>query len=100
MRYLVPIILYIGLTAYVIADIAQRRDVEPYGVSKLLWVLIVLFAPFIGPAAWLIAKFINRPAGGGGRGGPRTPRPPDDDPNFRLWIDEQKWRKRRGGGRN
>ena len=48
MRYLLPMLLYIGLTAYVIADIAQHRDEEPYRLPKVLWVLIVLFAPYVG----------------------------------------------------
>lgn len=95
MRYLLPMILYIGLTAYVIADIAQHRDVEPYRLPKVLWVLIVLFAPFVGAAAWLIAKWTNRPTPGAGR---YYPRPPDDDPEFRTWLNEQERRRRQERG--
>jgi hypothetical protein len=97
MRYLLPTILYIGLTAYVIADIAQHRDVEPYRLPKVLWVLIILFAPFVGATAWLIAKWTNRPTPGTGR---YYPGPPDDDPEFRVWLNEQERRRRQERGDN
>lgn len=97
MRYLLPMILYIGLTAFVIADIAQHRDEEPYRLPKVLWVLIVLFAPYVGAAAWLLARWTNKSSG-------TRPRDygaygPDDDPNFRVWLNEQERRKRQEGGR-
>jgi len=94
MRYLLPMILYIGLTAFVIADIAQHRDQEPYRLPKTLWVLIVLFAPFVGALAWLFAKWANptsRPPTGGYRQSN-----PDDDPAFRVWLNEQERRRKLG----
>ena len=96
MRYLLPMVLYIGLTAYVIADIAQHRDAEPYRLEKTLWVLIVLFAPFVGAAAWIIAKMTNRPTQSPGRGFRGAP---DDDPNFKVWLNEQERRRRQDGGK-
>lgn len=97
MRYVLPMILYVGLTAYVIADIAQHRDAEPYRLPKMLWVLIALFAPFVGPAAWIFTKLNNRPTPGAGR---NYPRPPDDDPSFRTWLNEQERRRRQNGGKD
>lgn len=94
MRYLLPMLLYIGLTAYVIADIAQHRDEEPYRLPKVLWVLIVLFAPYVGALAWLFARWSNpssRPPARGSR-----PSNPDDDPAFRVWLNEQERRRRNG----
>lgn len=96
MRYLIPMILYIGLTAFVIADIAQHREAEPYRLPKTLWVLIVLFAPFVGALAWLFAKWAN-PSSGPSAGGYRAPNP-DDDPAFKVWLNEQERRRRRRDG--
>jgi hypothetical protein len=97
MRYLLPMILYIGLTAYVIADIAQHRDEEPYRLPKVIWVLIVLFAPYVGALAWLYTRWSNpsRPSRSSGYRGPN----PDDDPAFRVWLIEQERRKRQEGGK-
>lgn len=94
MRYLLPMILYIGLTAYVIADIAQHRDEEPYRLPKVLWVLIVLFAPYVGALAWLVARWSN-PSPRRPSGGYRAPNP-DDDPAFRVWMNEQERRRKLG----
>lgn len=94
MRYLLPMVLYLGLTAYVIADIAQHRDEEPYRLPKVLWVLIVLFAPYVGALAWLVARWRN-PAPGRPAGGYRAPNP-DDDPAFKVWMNEQERRRKLG----
>jgi membrane protein implicated in regulation of membrane protease activity len=95
MRYLLPMVIYIGITAFVIADIAQHRDQEPYRLPKVLWVLIVLFAPYVGAAAWLIARWTN-PSSRPPAGGHRAPNP-DDDPAFKVWLNEQERRKNMGG---
>lgn len=93
MRYL-PVVLYIGLSVYAFVDIAQHPSAEPYRLPKGVWVLIVLFAPFVGAVAWIISKWVN-----GGEG--RRPRPssgaPDDDPAFRVWLNEQERRRRHEG---
>ncbi|NTV39995.1 MAG: PLDc_N domain-containing protein [Demequinaceae bacterium] len=94
MRYLLPMLLYIGLTAYVIADIAQHRDEEPYRLPKVVWVLIVLFAPYVGAMAWLIARWSN-PAQAPRSGGNRA-LSPDDDPAFKVWLNEQERRRKLG----
>ena len=96
MRYLLPMLLYIGLTAYVISDIAQHRDEEPYRLPKVLWVLIVLFAPYVGALAWLYARWSN-PSQPPRSNGYRAPNP-DDDPAFKVWLNEQERRKKQDGG--
>lgn len=95
MRYLLPMVIYIGITAFVIADIAQHRDQEPYRLPKVLWVLIVLFAPYVGAAAWLIARWTN-PSSRPPAAGYRAPNP-DDDPAFKVWLNEQERRRKLGG---
>ena len=95
MRYLL-ILLYIGLTAYVIADIAQHKDAEPYRLPKVLWVLIALFAPVVGALAWLFARWSN-PSSRPPSGGYRAPNP-DDDPGFKAWLNERERRRKRRDG--
>lgn len=99
MRYLLPMILYLGLTAYVIADIAQSREEEPFRMPKVLWILVVLFAPFVGAGAWILAKWMNRGGGSGGGQPRRAPSAPDDDPEYLTWLAEQERRRRQEGGR-
>ena len=93
MRYLLPMLFFIGLTAFVIADIAQHRDQEPYRLPKVLWVLIVLFAPYVGALAWLFAKWSNPSSRSPRSGGYRAPNP-DDDPDFKIWLNEQERRRK------
>ncbi len=97
MRYLIPMVIYLGLTAYVIADVAQHRDEEPYRMPKVLWVLIVLMAPYVGAGAWIIVKWVNR-----GSRGEERPRyaSPDDDPDYLMWLNERERRRRQQGGRD
>ncbi len=95
MRYLLPMLFYIGLTAFVIADIAQHRDQEPYRLPKVLWVLIVLFAPYVGAIAWLFAKWSNPSSRSPRPGSYRAPNP-DDDPAFKVWLNEQERRRKLG----
>ena len=99
MRYLLPMILYLGLTAYVIADIAQSREEEPFRMPKVLWILVVLFAPFVGAGAWILAKWMNRGGGSGGGQPRRAPAAPDDDPEYLKWLAEQERRRRQEGER-
>ena len=96
MRYWLPALIAIGLTIYAIADIAQHPQAEPYRLPKVVWILVVLFAPIVGAVSWIIAKFIA-----GGSGGSLVydePTAPDDDPAFKAWLDERERRKRRRGG--
>ena len=90
--YAIPLVLAI----FAIVDCLQTPDEEVRGLPRIAWLVIILFFPIVGPAAWLIA---GREAGGGGRprvawpSGPGTSQPdpqrptrrvvaPDDDPEF------------------
>ena len=90
--YAIPIVLAI----FAIVDCLQTPDEEVRGLPRIAWLVIILFFPIVGPAAWLIA---GREAGGAGRprvawpSGPGTSQPdpqrptrrvvaPDDDPEF------------------
>ncbi|WP_299446518.1 PLD nuclease N-terminal domain-containing protein [uncultured Phycicoccus sp.] len=97
LRYL-PFLLSLALTVYCLVDAIQADEAGIRNLPKLLWILLIVLFPVVGPVAWLVA---GRPAGGGGsryapqqqrwggdpgrRGqqrGQRPPRGPDDDPDF------------------
>lgn len=90
LRYL-PMVLSLALTVYCVVDAIQTEDAAVRNLPKLLWLLLILVFPVVGPAAWLLAGRPPRTLGGGrGRqqpgtrpgGGDRRPRGPDDDPDF------------------
>jgi hypothetical protein len=90
MRYLVLTLLFVGPAVYCIAAALQHRDREPYGLPKLVWVLIILLLPLLGAGAWIILTVRTRhPA----RPGPR-PLAPDDDADYLRWLREQERRRK------
>jgi hypothetical protein len=91
MRVALPWLVVVGLTIYSLVDCAQSGDDEVRSLPKLVWVILILLFPVVGPIAWLIAGRPERPSSNP-RGGPRrpggsshppqAPRGPDDDPDF------------------
>ncbi len=70
----------IGLTIYALVDCIQTDDERVKFLPKLIWIVLVVFVPWVGPIAWLIA-------GSGKTLPPRKrpltgPRGPEDDPDF------------------
>jgi hypothetical protein len=49
--YLVPLVL----TLYCLIDAIGSRDDEVRNLPKVWWILLVLFFPFVGSLAWLVA---------------------------------------------
>ena len=93
MRTALMTLAYVGLAAYAISDALQHRDHEPYGLPKIVWVLIILLFPYVGAAAWLFLKMRSHaPAEP-----PRRGVGPDDDPDYLLWLREQERRRKHGG---
>lgn len=81
LRALIPL-LVLGVAVYAAVDCIQTDDDRVRGLPKLVWVLLIVIAPIIGPAAWFFAGRPPRPTSG--PSGPRRlgPRGPDDDPDF------------------
>ena len=93
MRLLLPL-FYIALTVYALADIVQQPSENPHHLPKVGWILLVVFMPYIGAGAWLLVKYLDGPQR---RPLPPTPLAPDDDPAYRVWLNEQERRRKLEG---
>lgn len=75
-RFLLPVaLLLIAFWVYSIVDCALQPPTRHRGVSKPVWLLIVILLPVLGGILWFIV----------GRGRPRAKpafRAPDDNPDF------------------
>ena len=109
-------VVLVGLVVYTIIDVVRSEREERYGVSRLLWVALIVLLPVIGSVVWLVVRQQARARGaGGGTGGsggsrPRPSRPgprkpsgpvaPDDDPEFlwRLAQQQRRAQQERSGG--
>lgn len=93
LRYL-PVLLYVGLVIYALADMTQRPDKAPYGVPKWGWAVIIVVVPVLGAGAWIaLSKFYpDQPTQGRTR-----PSAPDDDPEYLAWLRDQARRRRQSG---
>jgi len=100
MRYLLPMLLYIGLTAYALADIIQQREDEPFRLHRVLWILIVVFLPWVGAIVWLLVRYTSGGSSSGYDSRQRQPMlAPDDDPDYLIWLREQERRRHQDGER-
>ncbi|WP_225752922.1 PLD nuclease N-terminal domain-containing protein [Actinotalea sp. Marseille-Q4924] len=108
--YVVPV----ALAIYAVIDLWRSRPEERAGVHPVLWGLIIVLVPVLGPVAWILTSLYlrsqQRAAGGPTRSATPPTRPgrpvprrrpgpvaPDDDPDF-LWRLERERRRREQGG--
>lgn len=92
MARVAPVILAVALWIYGLIDCAQTPPEKmPKGLSKPVWLLIVLLVPAIGALAWLVVKGLAATSGGqvGLRRKPKRPTAPDEDPEFLANLDWQ-----------
>ena len=81
MLRVLPTLVLLVLTIYALVDCIQTEESRQRNLPKVLWLLLILIFPLVGPIAWFLA---GRPGPAGGRGTNRSPYPrgPDDDPDF------------------
>ncbi|MFI6153232.1 PLD nuclease N-terminal domain-containing protein [Kitasatospora sp. NPDC051170] len=102
LRILLTIILPLALWVWAFVDCLTTPEDEVKHLPKVVWVLIVLLFPPLGPIAWLIAgkqrgfvRTAPATADGSPYAGQRPPRggrqvAPDDDPEFLASLDDLK----------
>lgn len=97
-RYL-PFLISLVLTIYALFSCIQTEDEDVPHLPKLLWVLLIVLVPFVGPLTWLLMaraharkRQVQKPSRYGGSP-ERRAKAPDDDPEFLAWLDRN--RKRR-----
>jgi len=75
-------LLLLGLTIYAAVDCIQTDESRQRHLPKVLWLLLILLFPVVGPVCWFLAGR-SGPARRGRPGNrPPYPRGPDDDPDF------------------
>lgn len=78
MRFLLPLaLLALAFWVYSIVDCALQPPTRHRGVSKPVWMLIVLLLPIVGGILWFVIGRPTRPPSA-----PPLFRAPDDDPTF------------------
>ncbi|WP_024356644.1 PLDc N-terminal domain-containing protein [Leucobacter chironomi] len=71
---IIGIVIAVAFTLYALVDAAMTDGSRARGVSKPVWVVLVVVLPVIGGVLWFMI----------GKGAPpaKRPTPPDDDPRF------------------
>lgn len=89
------IALFIGVTVYALLDwgLNSRRQ-TPGGLSRWIWLAVIIVIPFLGPLTWIIMRLIADAEGRQGLSGRSGPPPgaPDDDKAF---LDNLSWKIQR-----
>jgi outer membrane biosynthesis protein TonB len=85
-----PFLISLALSVYALFSCIQTPDEDVPHLPKLVWIVLIVFVPFVGPIVWLL--MLRTQLGRRDRGGrpPKpTPRPvaPDDDPDFLKSLD-------------
>jgi hypothetical protein len=83
-----PFLISLVLSVYALFSCIQTRDEDVPHLPKLVWIVLIVFVPFVGPITWLLlsrraaAASERRPARPAGTKPPARPVAPDDDPDF------------------
>ncbi|MFI6825486.1 MULTISPECIES: PLD nuclease N-terminal domain-containing protein [unclassified Kribbella] len=85
-----PFLISLALSVYALFSCIQTPDEEVPHLPKLVWIVLIVFVPFVGPIVWLL---MSRTQGSRREVTGRPPRPsarpvaPDDDPDFLKTLD-------------
>ncbi len=86
-----PFLISLGLSVYALFSCIQTPDEDVPHLPKLVWILLIVFVPFVGPIVWLLmlrTQLTLRTQSGQRDAVVRPPKPtarpvaPDDDPDF------------------
>lgn len=85
-----PFLISLALSVYALFSCIQTRDEDVPHLPKLVWIVLIVFVPFVGPIVWLLMMRMQpgrrdrevRPPKPTGR-----PVAPDDDPDFLKSLD-------------
>lgn len=108
MLRVLPALIEIGLLLYCLIDCIQAPDGTVRNLPKWGWIILIIFVPWIGPIAYLVA---GRPRKDGAASGAAwsparspdlsgrrsTPRGPDDDPDFLRELNRKRREEDRAG---
>lgn len=107
---LLPIILSIAITVYAVVSVATNSDEQlPGGLSKGVWIAIVILAAPLGGIAWLTLLFIRKHSDGSSvnftnpfrkNTAKNATKAPDDDDEFLFKLERDLQLKSEGIVRN
>ena len=85
-----PFLISLVLSVYALFSCIQTPDEDVPHLPKLVWIVLIVFVPFVGPIVWLL---MSRTASDRRDAGVRPSKPglrpvaPDDDPDFLKSLD-------------
>lgn len=80
-------VLALGLTVFALIDCIRTDKHRVQALPKIVWVLVIVLVPVVGPVAWLLAGRSRATPGRVARPGPVAP---DDDPEFLRQLEWQR----------
>ena len=92
------VLAVLSASIFCIIECIRTDKHEVRNLPKVVWVLLILLAPLVGPVAWFVAgrprreRRGARPTGGAVQ---RRPAAPDDDPMFLAGLDRTNDERRR-----
>lgn len=98
----------IAIAIYALADCASTEEERIKGLPKIVWVLLIVFIPWVGPLAWLLVGKNRSIPGESGlkrewrqaqearakKQAAQRPIAPDDDPEFLAQLERENRRRR------
>lgn len=95
------IALAIGVTLYALFDwLLNSKTRTPGGISRWIWLAVILLLPVLGPLTWIIMNWISAAEGrmdGYQPPARKQPQAPDDDRDFLDDISRRIERQQRHG---
>ena len=78
-------VVVVAVTIFAVVDSAMTSRERVRGISKALWILVILVFPVVGPILWFIIG--KDRSTGAGKPGRRLG--PDDDPEFLRRLEQE-----------